>query len=88
MTVDNLIYNYQSKHPGGHFFDVETLRFFGERRSEMNVRKGTTIITDWSGKVHECYILSSLQRAAYGGPRRVYHYFDTSTFDDIQKGEF
>lgn len=85
MTVDNLIYNYQSKHPNGHFFDPGTLRFFGERRSEMNVLKETTTVTDWSGNKHICYILSTRQRKYPGGPRRVYHYFDTTTFDEIPK---
>lgn len=87
MTVGELIYNYQQNNPDGHFFDADTLRFFGERRSEMNVLKDTTTITDWSGKEHECYVLSSRQRRFPGGPRRAYYYFDTSTFDEIQRGQ-
>lgn len=83
MTVGNLIYNYQRNNPDGHFFDEDTLRFFGERRSEMRVLKETTTITDWSGDKHECYVLSSLQRKNPFGPRRAYHYFDTATFDEV-----
>lgn len=85
MTTDNLIYNYRRSNPTGHFFDSDTLRFFGERRSEMRVLKDTTTITDWSGERHECYVLSSLQRKAPGGPRRAYHYFDTKTFEEVHR---
>lgn len=83
-TVGDLIYAYKQTHPDGHFFDPETLKFFGERRSEMRLLKKTTKITSAGGYEHECYVLSSVQRP--GPPlkkRRTYHYFDVKTFDDI-----
>ncbi len=83
MTVRELIYNYQRNHPNGHFFDRDTLKFFGETISSMNVHKGTWVVTDSCGEEHECYILSSLQRKHPCGPKRVWHYFDTVTFDQI-----
>ena len=30
MPVWKLVDIYQGKHPGGHFFDRDTLKFFGE----------------------------------------------------------
>lgn len=83
ISVNQLINRYQSKHPNGHFFDRETLKFFGERISEMRVLKGTIVVTDFGGEKHECYILSSLQRNYPSGPKRVYHYFDVETYDDV-----
>lgn len=83
MTVYELASKYKEKNPDGHFFDKATLKFFGERISEMRVLKNTKIIKDVSGKRHECYILTSLQRKCPTGPRRQYHYFDHETFKQI-----
>lgn len=80
MTVYRLKEEYQKNHPEGHFFDHDTLKFFGERESEMRVLKQKANIDG-----RECYILSSLQRKYPGGPRRIWHYFDTETFDNIIK---
>ena len=83
ISVNQLIDRYQSKHPNGHFFDRETLKFFGERISEMRVLKGTVIVTSCGGEKHKCYMLSSRQHNHPGGPKRVYHYFDVETYDDV-----
>ena len=83
MTVSKLINEYQSKHPHGHFFDRDTLKFFGERFSEMRVLQGIAVVEDYSGEKHKCYVLSSLQRKAPSGAKRTYHYFDTTTFDNV-----
>ena len=76
---------YSEKNPEGHFFDKKTLKFFGERFSDMYVLKETRKIKDWSGNEHECYVLSSLQRNHPLGPRRHYSYFDTTTFEFIAR---
>ena len=80
MTVYGLIDRHNTAEPGSHFFDTDTLRFFGERISEMRVLKDTEVIEDYWGTKHTCYVLSSLQRKHPSGPTRVYHYFDTNTF--------
>ena len=74
---------YYQKHPNGHFFDRDTLKFFGERMSDMRVLKKTVKYEDACGERHTCYELSSLQRKHPGGPRRVYHYFDVETLEDV-----
>lgn len=74
---------YYQKHPNGHYFDRDTLKFFGETLSTMRLLKGTAKIKDISGEQHECYVLSSLQRKHPGGPRRKYTYFDIHTLEDI-----
>lgn len=83
MTVGTLIYHHEKNNPKSHYFDKETLRYFGERISEMRVLKETARITDSAGEVHECYILSSLQRKDPRGATRHYHYFDTTTFKEV-----
>ena len=83
MEVYELMSKYRQKNPHGHFFDSDTLRFFGERVSEMRVLKGTVKKTDIDGEQHECYILSTLQRKHPIRPTRVYHYFDSITFNQV-----
>lgn len=81
--ANDLIGAYYRTHPNGHYFDHDTLKFFGERRSEMRLLKQRETVTDWAGETHECYVVSSLQRKHPCGPRRKYHYFDVQTFEDV-----
>ena len=83
MNVDKLIREYYRTHPDGHFFDKGTLKFFGERRSEMYVYKEPEVVKDFEGNEHTAWCLRSKQHNFPGGCRTVYHYFDTETFDDI-----
>lgn len=78
MTVYKLMRAHERNFPNSHFFDKETLRFFGERFSEMRILKKTQMIDG-----AECYVLSALQHNAPGGARRNYHYFDVNTFEHI-----
>lgn len=82
-SVNQLINEYHSKHPDGHFFDRDTLKFFGETVSSMRLSKNTVQVKDISGDEHEAYALSRLQRNYPGGARRTYAYFDIETLDDI-----
>ena len=83
MTVNELIYNYYSKHPNGHYFDYDTLKFFGECRSKMRVLKDIITVTDVCGNQHKCYVLSKYSRKYPGGGRTTYAYFDINTFNDV-----
>lgn len=82
-SVYDLRNAYYEKHPDGHFFDHDTLEFFGESLSTMRLLDGTTMITDIHGEEHECYMLSRLQKKHPCGPRRTYAYFDVDTLDDV-----
>jgi hypothetical protein len=66
-----------------HYFDRDTLKFFGESISSMNVLKNHYTITDYQGVKHDCVCLSKLQRKYPGGARRSYDYFDTTTWERI-----
>ena len=78
-SVYGLISEYQRMHPNGHFFDRDTLKFFGETVSSMRLLKGTVKVTD------TCYVLSSLQKKHPMGPRRAYHHFDAETLEHVVK---
>ena len=83
MTTNKLIREYYKHNPEGHYFDYDTLKWFGESRSTMNVLKKTVEVTDSLDEVHTCYVLSKLSKKYPGGPRRTYAYFDIKTFEDI-----
>lgn len=82
-SVYGLVDAYYQKNPTGHYFDRETLKFFGESLSTMRLLKGKSEITDVSGEKHTCYVLSKLQKKHPLGPRRVYAYFDEQTLEDV-----
>lgn len=82
-TMNGLISAYYRKHPDGHYFDRETLKFFGERISDMRLLKDRARIKDVCDEVHDCYVVSRLQRKHPCGPRRSYAYFDVETLDDV-----
>ena len=78
-----LVDMYKEKHPNGHFFDDKTLKFFGERLSDMRVLSNTEAVKDCLGETHECYFLSRLQIKNQAVPRRTYAYFDVETLEHI-----
>lgn len=83
-TVGDLVHAYKQAHPNGHFFDEDTLKFFGKRRSDMRLLKDTQKIRDICGDEHTCYVISTIQRPGPPlRPRRKYHYFDTTTLTDV-----
>lgn len=83
MTAEKLIVKHKQAVPNSHFFDKDTLKFFGERISEMIVWKKLVNIKDYHGEMHKCYVLSSLQRNHPCGASRSYHYFDSETFEEV-----
>lgn len=83
MDIYELKRKHLEKHPNSHYFDRDTLKFFGESLSTMHVLKGTVKVTDVCGENHTCYAISSLQRKYPGGPKRTHAYFDVDTIDRI-----
>jgi hypothetical protein len=81
-NIYSFIKDYEEK-VGGYYFYYNTLKFFGERVSEMRILKNTVKITDNMDKKRECYILSSLQRNHPSGARRSYSYFDCETLERV-----
>jgi hypothetical protein len=82
-NINEFIRAYYEKNPEGHYFDQETLSFFGERVSEMRLLKKTVKIKDIRGVEHEAYVISRLQRKHPGGPQRTYAYFNVDALTPI-----
>lgn len=83
MGIYELVRKYTFHNPDGHYFDRDTLKFFGERLSEMRVLKKTEKVKDCMGVEHEAYVVSSVQRPPFGKPFRHYAWFDVNTFEQI-----
>ena len=83
MTQYILKERHLQTNPHSHFFDYDTLKFFGETMSGMRVYKDTVTMTDSMGNQHTCYVLSSLQKKHPNGPQRVLHYFDVYTYEQV-----
>lgn len=82
-SIHSLIAAHERTHPTSKFFSSDTLKFFGETVSGMYLYKGTEKIVDVSGEAHICYRISSKQKKAPGGPKKVFHFFDAETFDEV-----
>ena len=82
-NINDLIKEYYIENPDGHYFDKDTLKFFGERISDMRLLKGTVKVKNVCGVSREAYCISRLQRKYPGGSRRTYAYFDVETLDNI-----
>ena len=82
-SVYGLMSAHKRAHPDSHFFDSETLKFFGETVSSMRLLKGTVNVADIMGEEHNCYVLSSLQKKCPAGLRRAHHYFDVDTLEHV-----
>ena len=82
MTARELINNYKVVN-GGHYFDRDTLKFFGEKISEMKVSRDTIEKIDYSGNKHTCYELYSVQHNAPGTDKGHYSYFDIETYEQV-----
>lgn len=78
MSIYTLIENHKRNHPNSHYFDRDTLKWFGERISEMRVLQKTV-----KKNGHECYVVSSYQHKAPKGLERHYSYFDCVTFEEM-----
>jgi len=72
------LYNKRNK---GHFFDRETLKFFGQTRKSFDI-EAFHLIEDHAGVVHDCYKVFS--RCNMDGHKFTsVHYFDRVTLDEV-----
>jgi hypothetical protein len=59
MTFYELKNNIINKGRETHFFDHDTLKFFGESLSRMRLLKTKQVVTDILGKKHTCYVIAA-----------------------------
>lgn len=81
ITLKQLINEYRKRN--SHYFDKETLKFWGEKLSDMKILKDTVIKKDFQDNKHECIVLSKISKDFYGNSYRNYDYFDIDTLDRI-----
>ena len=82
-NIHSFVKDYYAKNPDGHYFDPDTLKFFGERLSDMRINKTVEVKEDDRGEKHKCYAISRMQRAHPNGPRRTLAYFYVETLEEI-----
>ena len=79
MTVYKLKQELEKQ--GSYYFSDDTLKFFGERLSDMYILKKTAKVKDYLGVTHECYVLSKISKDYRGKKVRKYDYFDIHTLE-------
>lgn len=80
MSVYELKRKYQEKNPEGHFFDKETLKYWGDRLSDFTVLAKPVKVRDYRGNMCACYVL---RRKHPKGNTWQEAYFDTVTLRQI-----
>jgi len=70
MTPSELKYNYQRNNPSGHWFDRQTMTFFGDTMRNFGVRL--------KGNYWELYRKHPVK---YG--LKTSHYFSVDTFEEV-----
>lgn len=83
MTVRELIKEYKRTHEDEHFFDTNTLNYWGEKINKMRISSEIKNVKDFDGTIRQCYMISVNQDKAPTQPFKVRHYFEVSTFDWI-----
>ena len=89
MPVWKLVDIYQGKHPGGHFFDRDTLKFFGERLSDMRVLSETETIKDCSGEARVLCFKQIAEKTPGRSKKniRIFRCGDTRPYCGIRRNE-
>lgn len=81
ITLNQLIKEYEKRN--NCYFEPKTLKFWGEKLSDMRILKDTVIKKDFQGNKHHCVVLSKISKDFYGKPYRNYDYFDIDTLNRI-----
>jgi hypothetical protein len=84
MTASKLKYLYTQNNPGGHFFDRDTMRFFGDSMRNFGVRDGGTVkaMTESGTEEVEVWELHR-KRPVKGGLRGFCRYFSKDKGDEM-----
>jgi hypothetical protein len=85
MKASELKYMYERNNPGGHFFDRDTMRFFGDTMRNFGVRDGgrvDTLTTEGINKGVEVWELYR-KRPVKCGLHGYCSYFSKADFREI-----
>ena len=81
MTASELKYQHELYNPNSHFFDRQTMKFFGDRMSNYYVPASTVSITNSLGEKFICYELQRKRPVKLGCTSSAY--FDIATFKRV-----
>lgn len=79
MTVNELIYKYKQHNTNGHFFDDETLKFFGD---DLDTATVEDVIAVTSIGKKRCWKYKANQNNAPTQPYEKVAYFDHDNFHE------
>lgn len=85
ITVSGLVSLYQNKQPEGHYFDVSTMRFFGDRFSNFIVYDGGEINISYPDEppvYRKVWVLARKRAVSRYIPAGAMDYFDKETGKD------
>lgn len=85
-SIYTFINDFKKKNPNNHYFDDDTLKFFGNTLSSMKILKDIETVSDCTGKKHKCYVLSKKQyiNGFISKEKGVfYDYFDINTLEIV-----
>ena len=81
MTPTELKKKHQQNFPESNFFSRETMRFWGNKMSAMQVEKDLKTLTTVSNVKHDCYVLLARGKNAFTDESETHmYYFDSETF--------
>jgi hypothetical protein len=84
MTASELKTIYERNNPGGHFFDRDTMRFFGDTMRNFGVRDGGKVRTLTENGVEEAAVWDLYRkRPVLGGLHGHCRYFSKDTGSEI-----
>lgn len=75
--------DYRITHPQSYYFSPATLKFFGERLSDMRILSKTKKVKDSYGQEFECFVLSKSSKNWNNKRIRTYAYFNTENLDQV-----
>ena len=81
-NIKELIKEYNRLRPNSHYFDEDTLDFFGESVDKMEFL-GTDKVFDSFGEETEVYVIKRFQKNHPMGPRYTRTYFRVDTLENI-----
>lgn len=83
-TPEALAKEVKTANPNSHFFDAETMQYFGDSWSNYQVR-GPVEIESITGEILPCYVLSRKKPVKHGLKKNAY--FCAASFRQVWKKE-
>lgn len=85
ISISWIIAEYKKRHPDGHYFDNDTLKFWGEKICDMRLSKRLHYV-EVGNSVYNCYKLTVPAKDPFDDNKPFDHitYFDEQTFSPVK----